>query len=349
MSAIEQKEEWLLQRSRGLGGTDIAAIMGLHPYKSPIEVFLGKIGQSEPVDITPAMWWGTYLEDGVAQRYCNATALDLARGAGVAELFPAERCGSFNEQIIVHHAEHPWVLGTPDGIVLSGGQVVRGLEIKTAGFKNENWGKAGTDEVPAWYLLQCCWYMLCTGIPVWDLHALFHGNQDEIYSITRNPELEKQMCEAGRAFWFDHVLKESPPAVDETEAYGRYLARRFSIGNGALIPATPEIDKWATALRNAQRGAKMAEAEAALAKNTLASLLANAGGCQTACGKVAWVRPKGPSTVIDYETAFKELAAYAKSHLEELADSQIASILSNCTTQTTRTPYVRGWFSNGDK
>ena len=65
MSAIEQKEDWLLARQGGIGGTDAAAICGLSPWKFPIDVFLAK---TEPVDCAPptaAMWWSVAGATGI--------------------------------------------------------------------------------------------------------------------------------------------------------------------------------------------------------------------------------------------------------------------------------------------
>lgn len=348
MSAIEQREDWLLQRQKGIGGTDIAAILGIHPYKSAIDVYLGKLGLSEPVDITDAMWWGNYLEAGVAQKYSDETGFKVLRGEAVASVFNPERCGVFNGQTLVHHPELAYFLGTPDGVVVPNGNYDRGLEIKTAGFKSEEWGKPGTDEVPAHYLLQCAWYMLVTGIDVWDLAVLFHGNESAIYQIRRNPELEQQMIEAGRAFWNDNILKEVPPAVDSSESYGRYLARKFSIGSADLVPETPEITQWAERLREAQKIGKQAELDECLAKNNLAALIADAGGCKTSLGKVGWVRAKNKSFTTDYATAFAELSALAIRLLPDIG-RDVEQIKAQFTTEKMITPYVRAWFTKEAK
>jgi len=42
--------EWLKWRKKGIGGSDAAAIAGLNPWKSPIAVYLDKIGETEPIE-----------------------------------------------------------------------------------------------------------------------------------------------------------------------------------------------------------------------------------------------------------------------------------------------------------
>lgn len=39
------RQEWLLQRRRGLGGSEAAAIAALSKWKSPVGVYLEKLGQ----------------------------------------------------------------------------------------------------------------------------------------------------------------------------------------------------------------------------------------------------------------------------------------------------------------
>lgn len=41
-------EAWRAERRKGVGGSDVAAIMGMSPYKSPYEVWAEKTGVVEP-------------------------------------------------------------------------------------------------------------------------------------------------------------------------------------------------------------------------------------------------------------------------------------------------------------
>ena len=40
------REEWLKARKLGLGGSDMAAVLGLSPWRSPIDVWLDKTSDS---------------------------------------------------------------------------------------------------------------------------------------------------------------------------------------------------------------------------------------------------------------------------------------------------------------
>lgn len=66
--------DWLLDRRKGIGGSDVAAIMGLNKWKSAYQIWLEKteqVGLSES-DSEPA-YWGTVLEEVVAKEFAVRT------------------------------------------------------------------------------------------------------------------------------------------------------------------------------------------------------------------------------------------------------------------------------------
>ena len=67
----EDDAGWLEQRKRGIGGSDVAAIMGLSPWKSPLEVWLEKTNRAESPDLSgkEAVAMGTELEGDVLEMY----------------------------------------------------------------------------------------------------------------------------------------------------------------------------------------------------------------------------------------------------------------------------------------
>ena len=51
------REAWLDRRRAGIGGSDVAALLGLSRWKTPLDVFLDKTGRSEPIpDNEPMLW-----------------------------------------------------------------------------------------------------------------------------------------------------------------------------------------------------------------------------------------------------------------------------------------------------
>lgn len=56
-------EIWKEKRRSGIGGSDVAAIAGLNKWKSPVAVYLEKIGQAPEESVnSEAAYWGTMLD-----------------------------------------------------------------------------------------------------------------------------------------------------------------------------------------------------------------------------------------------------------------------------------------------
>ena len=76
---MNAREQWLADRRKGIGGSDIGAILGLSPYRTLMDVFLDKRGETQPKGNEQAMYWGTVLEDVVAHEYQKRTDRKIQR------------------------------------------------------------------------------------------------------------------------------------------------------------------------------------------------------------------------------------------------------------------------------
>ena len=196
------REEWLRARMAGIGGSDVSAIAGLNKYKSPMGVYLDKIGESPIEDITSeAAYFGTLLEDVVAQEFTKRTGMKVR-----------------NRFAILQHPKHPYMLANVDRMIVGKRE---GLECKTASeyLKGEWEG----DEVPAPYLLQIQHYMAVTGYDAWWIAVLLGGNKFIFKRIERDEEIIQYLIQLEGDFWANHVIKRNPPEFDGSEASSRLL------------------------------------------------------------------------------------------------------------------------------
>lgn len=137
----KSKEEWLASRAGGIGSSDVAAIMGLNPYKSPYQLWLEKTGQMAPADETMAMVFGNAFEDGVAQLFERASGRTIIKSSA--------------KLLIYQHPTYEWARVSPDRTYWIGeGRNVRDnsqkgvLECKTTGRRI-----ASPEDIPtSWYL-----------------------------------------------------------------------------------------------------------------------------------------------------------------------------------------------------
>lgn len=199
-------QDFSVDRTKYIGGSDIGAILGISKYRTPLEVWMEKTGKETKVQDSLPLRFGSFAEEFVASEYSKAT--------GVALLH--------DESIYIHH-KYPYMSAHIDRFVLGDGEKLpptKILECKTANpFAQSNWGEAGSDQVPMSYLAQCVWYMAITAIEKTDLAVLFGNSDFRIYQIERDLELEKLILEKAREFWQNHVLTDVAPAAQTTSDY----------------------------------------------------------------------------------------------------------------------------------
>lgn len=199
------EDEWLELRRKGLGGSDAAAVAGLSPWKSPIELWLEKTGQVELEEPGEAAYWGKVLEDVIAKEFSIRTGLKVRK-----------------KNAILQHPEYPWMIANIDRIIV--GENV-GLECKTtSAFNAKEWED---DEVPAQYILQVQHYMAVTGANSWWIAVLIGGNRFIYKKIKRDEELIQQLIEIERDFWENHVVANVPPEMDGSLASTELLKRMY--------------------------------------------------------------------------------------------------------------------------
>jgi len=79
MSKDAQDRDFHAQRLTGLGGSDIGAVLGLSPYRTPYEVWLEKTQRAEPFTGNLATRFGTFAEQFVADEYSHQTGHQVQR------------------------------------------------------------------------------------------------------------------------------------------------------------------------------------------------------------------------------------------------------------------------------
>lgn len=199
------RPDWLLARRQGLGGSDVAALMGLDPYTTPFELWSDKVSHDPPPDEpSEAMWWGTHTEALTVERFETQTGLETRRAGMHA------------------HRDHPHHLVNPDRLVSDGGV----LEVKD----HESLSNAGKQvlrgEITDRAYVQLMWACHVTGRP----HGWFVakvGKQTKVLGpYPRDDEYIARLVAAADAFW-DLVQTRTPPPLNVVEATGAELLARF--------------------------------------------------------------------------------------------------------------------------
>ena len=73
------RDEWLMLRKQGIGGSDAGAVCGVNPYRSAFNVYTDKTSPDVHEEDNERMRQGRDLEDYCAKRFSEATGHRLAR------------------------------------------------------------------------------------------------------------------------------------------------------------------------------------------------------------------------------------------------------------------------------
>jgi putative phage-type endonuclease len=188
------RDDWLEKRRAGIGASDVAAILGLSPYRSSFEVWAEKMHGSER-PATDAMEWGLRLEDVILEAFGDRRG--LYTGA---------------RELLVRHPETEWAMATIDALAFESPRdpvftdAIANIQVKTS----NDWQR--WEEIPDHYQLQCTWEMGVTGLDVTFLPVLHSGRRLEVYELEADAGLFDVLVEQVDAFRTAHLIDpESPP------------------------------------------------------------------------------------------------------------------------------------------
>ncbi|WP_033338991.1 YqaJ viral recombinase family nuclease [Catenuloplanes japonicus] len=210
-------DEWRLARTRGLGGSDISAVLGFSSYRTPWDVWAEKTGVRSWADddATAASDLGTALEPWIVDQ--------AARLIGA----PVGRTG----HRMYAHPVHGWRLCSPDAEVADG----RLVEAKTAGLAS-GWGAAkGWDDggIPLGYEFQCRWSMHVLDRPAVELIALAAGHGLIRRTVVRDLDVEADMVEQVAAWRDEHIVDGIEPPLGAVD--NKALAALYPVPNGKQV------------------------------------------------------------------------------------------------------------------
>jgi putative phage-type endonuclease len=289
MLTAEQHE----RRSKGIGASDVAAIVGLYPWATAIDVWREKRGEVDREPASADVERGHWMEPVIASWYAAEYGVELVECDTLA------------------HPVFPWVLATPDRVVLTDepeGPFERVVEIKARRESMRRYyGVPGTDECAEWDLCQLMWQMLVTGARRGDLAVSFGGGVPVVYTVTYDERIADRLFEAARAFWFGHVLSGvRPPASPEDRI--ALVEYRYPAPGRGLAAAPPEaaevVERLRIAREQSAEAARIArECEAALVEwiGPAEGIVGDGWACRWSAGKT--------STRTDWKALALELGA----------------------------------------
>ncbi|TPG23467.1 YqaJ viral recombinase family protein [Variovorax guangxiensis] len=272
------RDQWLDVRKGGIGSSDAAAAVGLHPYKSSLQLWMEKTGRDallpkvDSDDATSPMYWGTLLEPIVAAHYTRRTGLRVRR-----------------INAVLQHARHPWMLANIDREVI-GSPDVQLLECKTAGYHG---ARLWEDGVPEYVQLQVLHQLAVTGKQAADVAVLICGQELRIHRIERDDTMIAQLIELERRFWRCIETETAPPA-DGSDSADQALRALYPQDNGQSLDLSGDLEMSAAfsdllALRELLSTTLQREAAV---KQRIQQRMGEATKARFDSGDVSWKRSK---------------------------------------------------------
>jgi putative phage-type endonuclease len=279
----------LAARRTGIGGSDVAAIVGVSKYAGPTKVYYDKLDVLPDVD-NAAMEWGRRLESAVRGKFADEhPEFHVFDGPG-----------------LVSHPERVWQLATVDGLVAEGpnGSPFGVIEVKTGSSNNSEWGEEATDEVPLAYLCQVTWYMDIFGVEVGYLAVLLDGRDYREYQIDYDAQLAAKLRGHAEAFWTRNVLAQIPPQADGLESTAEVLASLHNPAPKSEGQLDVDVLGWAQIYGNAHQDELAAKARKQEAGNHLRAAFLAAGSPQHGLigdRKIATFSKSAPKPSVDFD------------------------------------------------
>lgn len=245
----QNEAAWIEDRKQRITGTDAAAIVGLHPYRTALDVYLDKLGLAPERPMTEAMAWGLRLEGPILDAYAERTGREIV-----------------DTQRYEHHPARPWQAATVDAVTRCG----RLVEVKTIGIRSgqlDELGEPGTDEVPTSWLIQVQHQLAVTGHDLADVAALVGGQELRLYHLERNDKLIAKLTDAQARFREEHLLTETPPdpaRASDADAYQwLYPDREGGIlwSDNRVLELLSLYEQLGESARHAERRRKEVKAE----------------------------------------------------------------------------------------
>jgi putative phage-type endonuclease len=189
---MQGTEQWLRERQQGIGGSDVAAILGLNKFSTALDVYEQKIAEN-PIEIeeNPKMTSGKWAEPMIATRFAKENNRKVAR-----------------RNDIIWHKTIPYLFVSLDRMIVMQDEMTPGiLECKNTTSRNfQSW-----DPLSDYVMMQVQHQLDVTGWSWAIVAVLVDGWDFRLIPVEPDPKLIAEKNKILGNFWTNNVLKRIPP------------------------------------------------------------------------------------------------------------------------------------------
>jgi len=227
-------------RSTYLGGSDVAAILGVSPWRTQLDVYLDKIEGSKPITDPgklKILERGKRLEPYVLDMLCEEKGIKLI--------------GRNNRYT---DSTHSFLAAEIDAETSDG----RNVEAKTTAdfYSRAQWGDEHTDEIPVYYTAQCMHGMMVKPAPSTLLPVMLGIDDFRVYEVHRDEELIETIRAKEVEFW-DRIQRRDPPPATKVSD----IMRMFERDLGTSIEVGDDIAELVKKLKFSKSKLKLMESD----------------------------------------------------------------------------------------
>jgi putative phage-type endonuclease len=250
------KEEWLANRQEGIGGSEIAAVMGIDLYTSRFALWERKTGiNTEPIPENAYMKAGIRLESAVVRYFEEESGYYCIRQPD---------SGFFS----ITHEKYPFLLGSRDrAYLVSDSGEVRILECKTTQKPIDR------DALPVNWFSQLQWYMGLYGVSRGAIAWLERGIRFDFVEIDFDKDYFEYMVEQALQFWNYNVKQDVAPAELNADDIERLYPKEVF---GRVLEASDKLMEDWRSLSSIKQQVKELEAQQEEIENRLKALMLDA-------------------------------------------------------------------------
>lgn len=228
---MNDREQWLRERKNILSASDVAAIIGEHPFKTNIDVYMDKISDDICQEDKDHLAFGRDVEDAIAKLYLSRTGNKVIDPGATT---------------IIKHPYLKWLGATLDRYTIVDNEKVP-LELKHVGGVNvikDDW----ISDPPLYNQIQLQIQCACAGKSFGVLAGMFPGYQLGFKELEFSKSFFDDLYPAIDKFWNYNVKKKIPPSLVEHDKNLDAVKRLYEKEDGKTITLNEEcfekVKQW---------------------------------------------------------------------------------------------------------
>ncbi|MFE7461774.1 YqaJ viral recombinase family nuclease [Nocardiopsis terrae] len=224
-TAPDGSKAWHDARRQGIGGSDVAAVLGFVPkYSSPLKVFLEKRGelpkQHRSASLEEAADFGRLMEPIIREQWAKRTGHQFVLAPGT-----------------LARPDAPWMRVNLDGVAIEGEGRYGVLECKNRSeYQLGDWEGGIPDPVA----VQAMWGMAVTGYGFAHVAAVIGGNKFRTWRIERDEDAIGDLIDLMAEFWHN-TAAGIRPSIDSSEATSALLSQIHGVDPAKVTRARRDL------------------------------------------------------------------------------------------------------------